>query len=311
MKSKNSFKIIFAGTPPFAATILQALIQSQHSIQAVYTQPDRPAGRGRKLTASAVKETALAKELPLYQPLTLRAEEEQKKLAALNADIMIVVAYGLILPKSILSIPPLGCINIHASLLPNWRGAAPIQRAILAGDNKTGITVMQMDEGLDTGAMLYKVECPIAKTDTSQSLHDRLADLGAKAILYTLDHLSDLKSVPQNNSAATYAHKIKKEEALLDWNLSAEEIVRKVRAFNPWPVAFFNNIRVWEAEVIEKDCGDFKPGTIVQSSSDGIDVATGNNFLRLLTIQLAGGKILPVKAILNAKPEQLKVGNIF
>lgn len=311
MNAKQSFNIIFAGTPEFSAQTLQALIQSQHQIKAVYTQPDRPAGRGRKLTASPVKQLAVQHDLPVYQPVTLRDAQEQQKLAALQADLMIVVAYGLILPEPVLAAPYLGCINVHASILPRWRGAAPIQRAILAGDNESGVTIMQMDKGLDTGAMLYKVTCPIHSDDTSEVLHDRLADLGAQALLHTLNHFSEIKPEAQDNELATYAHKITKEEALLDWRAPAEELARKVRAFNPWPVAFFENARVWQAEVVEKNVSTLQPGTIVQASSQGIDVATGNNVLRLQKLQLPGGRVLSAADILNARRNEFAEGKLL
>lgn len=306
MKSVKPLNIIFAGTPEFAATSLQALIQSPHNIIAVYTQPDRPAGRGRKLTASPVKELALKHHIPVFQPLTLRDEAEQKKLASLNADLMVVVAYGLILPKAILTAPKLGCINVHASLLPRWRGAAPIQRAILEGDANTGVTIMQMDEGLDTGAMLYKVECPIHSNDTSETLHDRLALLGGDALLSTLDNLSEINPAIQDNALATYAHKMKKEEAQLDFNLSAEELVRKVRAFNPWPVAYCelkkkddtkSVARIWEAvAIINKEK---LPSGRIFSSPEGLDITTQNGILRVLKLQLPGGSIFSAADFYN------------
>lgn len=307
----TTFNIIFAGTPDFAAVSLNALIHSDHHIKAVYTQPDRPAGRGRHLTASPVKELALKHQLPIYQPLSLKDKEEQQRLANLSADVMIVVAYGLLLPKPILDAPKLGCINVHASLLPRWRGAAPIQRSILAGDAQTGITIMQMNEGLDTGPMLYKVECAISANDTSATLHDKLAELGATALLETLSRLTEIKAEKQNEASATYAQKIKKEEALLDWHHSAVELERKIRAFNPWPVAFIqNNIRIWEAKAIEKEIGDVQPGTILQASAVGIDVATGKGILRLLKLQLPGGKTLAVADILNSRKEEFAPGKI-
>lgn len=313
MKTAKPLNIIFAGTPEFAAISLQALIQSPHNIMAVYTQPDRPAGRGRKLTASPVKELALKHNIPVFQPLTLRDEEEQKKLASLNADLMVVVAYGLILPKAVLTAPKLGCINVHASLLPRWRGAAPIQRAILAGDVKTGVTIMQMDEGLDTGAMLYKVECPIHPVDTSETLHDRLAILGGEALLHTLEHLPELKPESQESANATYAHKIKKEEAQLDLDSSAEELARKVRAFNPWPVVFYELkkkdpamplkydmkpiIRVWEAIALTNE-ENKKLGTIF-SSPEGLDMTTQKGILRILKLQLPGGSVVSATDFYN------------
>lgn len=326
---KKSYNIIFAGTPEFSAVNLQALLHSQHKVVAVYTQPDRPAGRGRKLTASPVKELALQHQIPVFQPETLRTAESQKELASLNADLMVVVAYGLLLPLPVLQAPRLGCINVHASLLPRWRGAAPIQRAILAGDEKTGITIMQMDEGLDTGDMLFKSECMIEKTDTSATLHDKLAELGAAALLKTLDNLENIQPEKQNNSEATYAHKIKKEEAKINWNLSAEEIARQVRGFNPWPVAFFgegeNVARVWQAEVLEsvhherKSMGMmerieeqyFEPGAIIQASSFGVDVSTGHGILRLQKLQLPGGRALHVADILNSRAEDFAIGKVL
>lgn len=229
MKPVSSYHIIFAGTPLFSVAALEALIQSPHKVIAVYTQPDRPSGRGRKLTSSPVKEQALKHGLPVYQPETLKNAEEQQRLVDLKADLMVVVAYGLILPKAVLQAPRLGCMNIHASLLPRWRGAAPIQRAIVEGDTETGITMMQMDEGLDTGAMLYKVHCPIAQDDTSETLHNRLAPIGADALLHTLTHLTSIKPEPQNHGLATYAHKITKEEAEIDWSTPADVIARKIR----------------------------------------------------------------------------------
>jgi len=308
-------KIIFAGTPAFAATALQALLSSHHQVIAVYTQPDRPAGRGRKLTASPVKALALDHALPIHQPLSLRDTAEIAILQALQADIMVVAAYGLILPPVILQAPRLGCINIHASLLPRWRGAAPIQRAILANDKKTGITIMQMDKGLDTGAMLYKIECAIESTDTSEMLHDRLAELGSSAILTTLDQLSHLKPEVQDETLVTYAHKITKEEAELNWHSPAKELEHKIRAFNPWPIAFFREgehvIRVWNAIVIEQNLNPHTPGEILQANAGGIDIATEKNVLRLLKIQLPGGRMLPVADILNARQNDFKVGKIL
>ncbi|HSW69990.1 MAG TPA: methionyl-tRNA formyltransferase [Gammaproteobacteria bacterium] len=306
--------IIFAGTPQFAVSILNALIHAGHSIKAVYTQPDRPAGRGRKLTPSPVKELALEQKIPIFQPISLRDEREQQILASLNADVMIVVAYGLLLPEAVLQAPKYGCINVHASLLPRFRGAAPIQRAILAGDETTGVTIMQMDKGLDTGDMLNKLECRIRSDDTSAVLHDQLAALGAKALLKTLDHLDAIVSEKQNNHLATYAHKISKEEAEIDWKISTEEIDRKIRAFNPWPVAFTHNaehlVRIWKAEMLAQPVFS-EPGKIVQLSRQGIDVATGNGILRLLQIQLSGGKILSAADVFNSKAHIFGVGNIL
>lgn len=304
MSLKKSYKIIFAGTPAFSATTLRALLASHHQIQAVYTQPDRPAGRGRKLTPSAVKELALQAHLPIYQPSTLRDAATQATLADFQADVMVVVAYGLLLPAAVLTLPKLGCINVHASLLPRWRGAAPIQRAILAGDTTTGITIMQMDAGLDTGAILQKTECPITLADTSASLHDRLATLGAEALLNTLDQFNQLTAETQDATLATYAHKITKEEAVLNWQQSAVELQRQVRAFYGWPVAFTylrgEILRVWEASVIEQ-ATMARPGTILQATNQGIQVAAGQGILNLQTIQLPNARVLPVAEVLNGR----------
>ncbi len=313
--NSSNLQIIFAGTPEFSAVTLETLLRSQHKIIAVYTQPDRPAGRGQKLAASPVKELALKHHLSIHQPATLRNEAEQTILASLHADVMVVVAYGLLLPLPVLKAPRLGCINIHASLLPRWRGAAPIQRAILAGDEKTGVTLMQMDEGLDTGPMLYKIETPITTNDTSQTLHDRLATLGADALLKTLAQIPKIKAETQNHSLVTYAQKITKEEAKINWQSSAEELARKIRAFNPWPVAHAilhgQPLRIWQAEAIEKTMTTLPPGTIIQTSAQGIDVATGKNKLRLLKIQLPGGRVLPVADILNSRRDDFAVGKVL
>jgi len=234
----QALRIVFAGTPEFAAEHLKALLDSPHEIVAVYTQPDRPAGRGQKLMPSPVKQLAAQHGLPVLQPPTLRAPEAQAELAALQPDLMVVVAYGLILPQAVLDIPRLGCINSHASLLPRWRGAAPIQRAVQAGDAESGVTVMQMEAGLDTGPMLLKVSTPISAEDTGGSLHDRLARLGPPAVVEAIAGLAagTLKGEVQNDALATYAHKLSKDEAKLDWSRPAVELERAVRAFDPWPV---------------------------------------------------------------------------
>lgn len=301
----DGLKIIFAGTPEFAATHLQALIAGHHNIVAVYTQPDRPAGRGRKLTASPVKQLALQHDLVVRQPTSLKDQAEQQQLAELNADLMIVVAYGLILPLAVLQAPRLGCINVHASVLPRWRGAAPIQRAILAGDSETGVTIMQMDEGLDTGDMLLIETTPINNDDTSQSLHDRLAEIGSSALLKALDllNVNQLTAQPQDDSLATYAEKIKKQEALIDWQQSARQIHQKVCAFNPWPVAETKldeqKIRIWQSSVLEGN-SDLAAGTVINESKTGVDVATGEGVLRITKLQLPGGKPLAASEFLNA-----------
>ncbi|MEL4274391.1 methionyl-tRNA formyltransferase [Shewanella sp. DNRA4] len=300
--------IIFAGTPDFAARHLQALINSHHNVIAVYTQPDRPAGRGKKLTASPVKELALAHNIPVYQPGSLRKEPAQQQLAALNADIMVVVAYGLILPKVVLDTPRLGCINVHGSILPRWRGAAPIQRALWAGDKETGVTIMQMDIGLDTGDMLLKTYLPIEDDDTSASLYEKLAQQGPDALLQALEGLANgtLAAEKQDEALANYAEKLSKEEARLDWTKSATQLWQEVRAFNPWPVSYFehqgNTIKVWQTQV-STTSSNAAPGTIISASKKGIEVATGDGVLTLLSMQLPGKKPLSVADILNARGE--------
>lgn len=240
MTQISPLKIIFAGTPIFAAKHLQALLDSHHQVVATYTQPDKPAGRGKKLNASAVKQLAVENDIPVFQPFSLKSEDEQKQLQALGADIMVVVAYGLLLPKAVLDIPKLGCINVHGSILPRWRGAAPIQRAIEAGDTFSGITIMQMDVGLDTGDMLLKTQCPIFESDSTTDLHDRLCDIGPPALIDALDGLAthSITATKQDDSLSNYARKIEKHEAIIDWQESAEVICRKIRAFNPFPICY-------------------------------------------------------------------------
>ena len=299
-------RVIFAGTPEFAATALDALIAAGHDIALVLTQPDRPAGRGMKLAMSPVKQLALQHGLPVAQPATLRDSAVQEELAAVGAEAMVVVAYGLILPAAVLAIPRLGCFNIHGSLLPRWRGAAPIQRALLAGDTETGITIIQMDAGLDTGAMLLRVPLPIAGDDTAQTLHDKLAALGARAIVEALDGVARgaLVAEAQDDALATYAAKLSKAEARLDWTKGANELARAVRAYNPFPVAqtgFGGEVwRIWRAEPVA--AADGAPGEIVAADRDGILVACGEGGLRLTEIQKAGGKRLPAASFLQGNP---------
>jgi methionyl-tRNA formyltransferase len=306
-------KIIFAGTPDFAARHLQALIDSEHDVIATYTQPDRPAGRGKKLTASPVKELALEHAIPVFQPASLRNEEAQAELATLNADIMIVVAYGLILPKVVLDTPRLGCINVHGSILPRWRGAAPIQRALWAGDTETGVTIMQMDIGLDTGDMLLKTHLPIEATDTSASLYEKLAEQGPKALVQALIGLSDgsLKAQKQDETLANYAEKLSKEEARLDWNKSAKQLWQDIRAFNPWPVSYFEHqqsvIKVWQADYSAELCSQ-APGTIIAATKQGIEIATADGKLMIKTMQLPNKKPLDVADILNARGDWFTAG---
>ncbi|MGL6007611.1 methionyl-tRNA formyltransferase [Aeromonas sobria] len=309
----KKLKLIFAGTPDFAARHLAALLSSDHEVVAVYTQPDKPAGRGQKLTASSVKELALTHNLPVYQPASLRKEEAQAELAALGADLMVVVAYGLILPKAVLDTPPLGCINVHGSLLPRWRGAAPIQRAIWAGDDETGVTIMQMDVGLDTGAMIRKVNCPISADDTSASLYDKLAKLGPQALVDTINAMAagETAADAQDDALANYAEKLSKEEARIDWSMDAVTIERCIRAFNPWPISWFEvadqTIKVWQAKVIASEHGQ-QPGTLLNADKQGIDIATGQGILRLLTLQPPGKKAMSVADLLNSRRDWFEPG---
>lgn len=312
----SSLRIIFAGTPDFAASALLALIKSEHEVVAVYTQPDRPAGRGRKLRASPVKELALKHSIPVLQPENLKEADAQDKLRSFNADVMVVAAYGLILPQIVLDIPRLGCLNIHASLLPRWRGAAPIQRAIAAGDKESGITIMQMNAGLDTGDILQLSSCPINKKDTGGDLHDRLAVIGANAILETLKNLSSTKLTPvvQDDSLATYAHKLDKKEALINWQNSASDIERLIRAFNPWPVAFtyLNDkpLRIWQAQALPEK-SKLAVGTVIDCDKKGIDISCGEGTLRLLKLQPSGSKAMDVASFMNGHAKQLPAGSLL
>ncbi|ENV13412.1 MULTISPECIES: methionyl-tRNA formyltransferase [Acinetobacter] len=318
-------KIIFAGTPEFAATALAALLKTDHEIVAVYTQPDRKAGRGQKLTASAVKQLALEHNIPVYQPLHFKSSTDeglaaQAELKALNADVMVVAAYGLILPQVVLDTPKYGCLNIHGSLLPRWRGAAPIQRAIATGDAETGVTIMKMAAGLDTGDMMYKTICPIEPQDTSASLHDKLAQQGAEATVKVLEseeslqHYLDHREV-QDEALTVYAHKLSKAEAKIDWTQDAVTIDRNIRAFNPWPVAFTpidetNNLRVWGSLLSHENAEGKAPGTILALDKNGVHVACGDQKAICLTsLQWPGGKALnPVQ--IN-QTQKLHVGQIL
>lgn len=305
-------RLIFAGTPDFAAHHLQYLIDSDHEIVGVYTQPDRPAGRGKKLVASPVKQLAEQYGLPVFQPVNFKEEGALDTLTQLQADVMVVVAYGLLLPQAVLDAPRLGCINVHASLLPRWRGAAPIQRAIAAGDSETGITIMQMDIGLDTGDMLIKTHCPIGAADTGGSLHDKLMHQGGPALLAALAQIEQQTLTPerQDNSLACYASKLTKEEAAIDWQLPATTLHNQIRAFIPFPVAYFSQgddrIRVWGCELSE---GRGEPGTIVRADAQGLVVACGQGAVLLTHLQLPGKKALPVRDLLNGHGERFAAGS--
>lgn len=310
--NSSTLRIVFAGTPEFAAAHLQAMLNADLNIVAVYSQPDRPAGRGQKLHASAVKELALQHGLPVHQPASLRDSKAQHELAALNADLLVVVAYGLILPQAVLDMPRLGCINSHASLLPRWRGAAPIQRAIEAGDSETGVTVMQMEAGLDTGPMVLKVTTPISAGDTAGNLHDRLAELGPQAVLQAIALLDQGSARPerQNDTLATYAHKLTKADAQIDWQRPAIELDRLIRAFNPWPQAH----TIWQektlkilAATVTEDHG--APGRILECSKAGLLVGCGTGALRLTRLQLPGGKPLSFADLYNARRDQFAPGS--
>ncbi|MBW5800867.1 methionyl-tRNA formyltransferase [Halomonas elongata] len=312
----QSLRVIFAGTPDFAAASLRALLASQHSVVGVYTQPDRAAGRGRKLTASPVKVLAQSHDLPVHQPESLRTPEAQAQLASLDADLIVVVAYGLILPREILDTPRLGCINVHASLLPRWRGAAPIQRAIEAGDSESGVTLMQMDEGLDTGDMLLTRRTPIEADTTGGSLHDTLAELGGEALVETLDALAGpgLTAQPQPDDGVTYAAKLSKAEAELDFREPTATLAARIRAFNPWPVAWCalgdERLRLWLAEpgAPARHETNATPGTLLEPDADALRIACGDGVLRVTRAQLPGGKPLDVAELLRARADRFTVG---
>ena len=310
----DSLRIIFAGTPDFAARHLDALLSSGHNVVGVFTQPDRPAGRGKKLMPSPVKVLAEEKGLPVFQPASLRPQENQQLIADLHADVMVVVAYGLILPKAVLDMPRLGCINVHGSLLPRWRGAAPIQRALWAGDAETGVTIMQMDVGLDTGDMLHKLVCPITAEDTSATLYDKLAGLGPAGLIETLAQLVSGTAQPQvqDEAQVTYAEKLSKDEARVDWSLSAAQLERCIRAFNPWPMSWLEidgqPLKIWKASVIDSGT-TAEPGTIVEATKQGIQIATGDGILNLESLQPAGKKAMSAQDLLNSRREWFVPGH--
>ncbi|MFB9866692.1 methionyl-tRNA formyltransferase [Vreelandella sulfidaeris] len=316
----SRLRVVFAGTPEFAASSLATLLESQHEVVAVYTQPDRPAGRGRKLSPSPVKQLALEHNLPVYQPQTLKEPAAQAELAGLDADIMVVVAYGLLLPQAVLDTPRLGCINVHASLLPRWRGAAPIQRAIEAGDSVSGVTIMQMDAGLDTGAMLAEVRTPITSRTTGGELHDSLAVQGADALINVLDALSaeteKVQATPQPEEGVTYAAKLSKAEAELDFDQPAHQLANKIRAFNPWPVAWCalenDRLRLLMANVEEGEFPPSVPGTLLDHGDDHLRIACGEegrDVLCVTSAQLPGGKAMAVRDLLNARHARLASGH--
>lgn len=312
----SALRLVFAGTPEFAAHHLQALLDSHHQVVAVFTQPDRPAGRGKQLQASPVKQLALQHQLPVHQPEKLKSAEDQALLAQYQADVLVVVAYGLLLPKAVLDLPRLGCINVHASLLPRWRGAAPIQRAIEAGDTETGVTIMQMDVGLDTGDMLHKTHLPITPDETGGSLHDKLWQAGCPALITTLDQMSEGKHTPesQDDNLATYAHKLSKQEAQMNWARSAQQLALQVRAFNPFPVCFSElngeRLRVWQAEAVKLD-HQAVPGSLLAHPEYPLLVACAEDALALTQVQLAGKKTMSAGDLMLGYQQKFQPGMQF
>lgn len=312
----SGLKVVFAGTPEFGLPSLEALYASQHEIIALYCQPDRPAGRGCKLQAPPTKTWALSHNIPVYQPLNFKSPEAIDELKALKPDVMVVIAYGLILPQSVLDIPRFGCINVHASLLPRWRGASPIQHALLHGDSQTGVTIMQMDVGMDTGNMLEKVSCVVDDTDTAQTLHDKLSVLSPAPLLKVLNTLQHEHLVPevQQESLVTYAGKITKEHAQINWSAPAIDIDRMIRAYHPWPVAYTHVgdevMRIHQAEVLTTST-NATPGAIVSLDKFGMRVATGSTELLIQKIQFSGGKVIRIADYLNSQKNQLQVGTLL
>ncbi|MDT0594790.1 methionyl-tRNA formyltransferase [Glaciecola petra] len=311
-------RILFAGTPDFAAAHLQALIDAEFEIIGVYTQPDRPAGRGKKLNQSAVKKLAIANNLPIFQPPSLKDQQVQAELADLAPDIMVVVAYGLILPKAILDIPSKACINVHGSILPKWRGAAPIQRSIWAGDEKTGVSIMHMDEGLDTGDVIHIASIPIENDDTSASLYQKLAHLGPKTLVHCLQNWHSFGRQKQEDSKATYAKKLSKQEAYLNWQMPAQQLQRNVRAFDPWPVAWFEYkgkaFKVWQARDETIEAGQqsrMTPGEIIKFDKTGLFIATIENVLVIDKLQIPGKKPQRIIDLVNGQAELFEVGDII
>ncbi|WP_440682394.1 methionyl-tRNA formyltransferase [Cysteiniphilum halobium] len=312
----KSLRIVFAGTPDISATVLNALIQEKYNIVGVFTQPDRAKGRGKKLEYSPVKACALTHNIPVFQPLSFKKEPEViKQLADLSADVMVVIAYGLLLPKMVLETPKQGCINIHVSLLPKWRGAAPIQRAIEAGDNKTGITIMQMDVGLDTGDILHVLETPILDNDTSLSLYNRLAELSVPAVCTVLKEIAEHKLNPQvQPEGATYAHKLTKEEGLIHFNNPCKVIDCKVRAFNPWPSAYMmidgEAVKFTDVEIVEQ-MTNFAMGTIISVDKKGLKIQAQDGVVNIGSLQFPGKKMLSLASILNGKDLSYLVGKVI
>ncbi len=325
MSQAQPLRVVFAGTPDFAAMHLKALLDNPgfpHEIVAIYSQPDRPAGRGKKLKPSPVKQLALDNNIPVFQPINFKNAADQHEFSNLQADLMIVVAYGLLLPSIILDAPKYGCINVHASLLPRWRGAAPIQRAVEAGDSETGVTIMQMDVGLDTGDMLMKAQCEISLNDTGGTIHDTLAKIGVPALIKTVDLIASnaTKPIKQDDTRSCYAPKISKQDAILDWHRPADEIARKIRAFNPFPIAYTSlageRIKIWQATIVDLPLDSItgentEPGTIIHANKKEIIVACGSGNLSLQHLQLPGGKAMNISALMNSKAEMFPIGRRF